>query len=314
MTTSELKDPTVSTVIATRNRPQLVCNAIRSVLSQTFKDLEIVVVVDGPDPDTVEALRQFDGERVRVVVNEKNVGIAEARNTGVRAAKGRYIAFLDDDDEWLPEKIERQVAVAERLEGSYVLVACKFIERNQTFQRVVPFDFPDGPSRFSDYLFVRHGFLQPSTWFASRQLLVEVPFTSGLKHNEDMDWLLRAMSHPQAMFGAVAAALSIYNRVSGSGESGGVPWESGYKWAVANRHLFTRAAFACFMARLCVNARRGKNSLSGFRTLFATAWRYGSCTPNFIGRFLAYSLFPEDFLRKLLAGSRTVFPKVISNQ
>src|ERR1700761_5560426 len=105
--------PLVTAVIPTRNRPELVLRAVRSALGQTYSNLEVVVVVDGPDPATVAALEELRDPRVRTIALSRNVGGSEARNVGAREARGEWIALLDDDDEWLPEKLEKQMALAE---------------------------------------------------------------------------------------------------------------------------------------------------------------------------------------------------------
>lgn len=99
--------PKVSVIIPTYNRAYLVCEAIDSVLSQTFKDFEIIVVDDGSTDNTKEALEKY-GPRICYIYQE-NKGRAEARNAGIRQAKAEYIAFLDDDDIWLPNKLEKQI-------------------------------------------------------------------------------------------------------------------------------------------------------------------------------------------------------------
>jgi glycosyltransferase involved in cell wall biosynthesis len=106
-----LENPTVSVVIPAFNRSTLVTQAVDSVLAQTYTDYEIIVVDDGSTDDTKAALAQY-GDRVRYIYQE-NRGASAARNAGVRNAKGRYIAFLDSDDLWLPAKLEKQVAVLE---------------------------------------------------------------------------------------------------------------------------------------------------------------------------------------------------------
>ena len=104
--------PFVSAVIPTRNRHQLVLRAVHSVLTQTYENLEAIVVIDGPDSVTRSALGAIVDPRLRVVELEHSVGGSDARNRGVREARGEWVALLDDDDEWLPSKIEKQVDVA----------------------------------------------------------------------------------------------------------------------------------------------------------------------------------------------------------
>ena len=102
----------VSVVIPTLRRPKLVLRALASVFKQTYEQLEVIVVVDGPDEDTTDVLRTLNDPRLRVIVNPRSLTAAGARNVGVDHAKGEWVAFLDDDDEWLPSKIEKQIAFA----------------------------------------------------------------------------------------------------------------------------------------------------------------------------------------------------------
>ena len=99
----------VSIIIPTFNRAQYVCEAIDSVLAQTFKDHEIIVVDDGSTDNTSEVLKIY-GDQIRCF-SQKNRGLSAARNLGMSLSRGEYIAFLDDDDVWLPEKLEKQVQI-----------------------------------------------------------------------------------------------------------------------------------------------------------------------------------------------------------
>lgn len=105
--------PNVSVIIPTYNRAHLLGRAIRSVLNQTYQDFELIIVDDGSSDNTDELVKSFDDIRIRYLKHKKNRGGAAARNTGIKAAKGKYIAFQDSDDEWLPEKLEKQMKVFE---------------------------------------------------------------------------------------------------------------------------------------------------------------------------------------------------------
>lgn len=98
---------TVSAIIPAYNRESTIKRSVDSALAQTYANMEVIVVDDGSTDRTVEVLRSY-GDRIRVIV-QKNAGPSAARNTGIRAARGEVIAFLDSDDEWLPEKINRQI-------------------------------------------------------------------------------------------------------------------------------------------------------------------------------------------------------------
>ncbi len=117
-----MSKPLVSAIIATYNRADTVCKAIESILGQTYDNIEVVVVDDGSTDDTESALRPF-GSRLHII-RQPNAGPAVARNRGIAAARGEIISFLDSDDIWLPQKIERQVRLLQRAGKSVPCCIC----------------------------------------------------------------------------------------------------------------------------------------------------------------------------------------------
>src|SRR6266516_320914 len=105
--------PKVSVVIPTYNRVDLLRPAIVSVLNQTFQDFEIIIVDDGCTDSTSDLVSAFNDARIKYIRHEINKGGSAARNTGILNSKCEFIAFLDDDDEWLPEKLDMQIKVIE---------------------------------------------------------------------------------------------------------------------------------------------------------------------------------------------------------
>jgi len=108
--------PLVSVIIPTYNRAKFITEAIDSVLTQAFQNFEIIIIDDGSTDDTRKILLTYLREKpdkIRYIYQE-NRGPAAARNTGIKAARGRYIAFLDSDDLWLPRKLETQISVMEQ--------------------------------------------------------------------------------------------------------------------------------------------------------------------------------------------------------
>ena len=107
------EDPKVSVIIPTYNRAHLLPRAVKSVLNQTYQGFEIIVVDDGSSDNTEEVVKevQRQDKRIRYIKLQKNKGGAAARNVGIQASKGEYIAFQDSDDEWFPEKLEKQMKV-----------------------------------------------------------------------------------------------------------------------------------------------------------------------------------------------------------
>jgi glycosyltransferase involved in cell wall biosynthesis len=101
--------PKVSVIIPTCNRASFLKAAIESVLRQTFQDFEIIVVDDASQDRTREVIQSFTDPRIRCIRHETNHGQGASRNAAIKEASGEYVALLDDDDEWLPQKLEKQV-------------------------------------------------------------------------------------------------------------------------------------------------------------------------------------------------------------
>jgi glycosyltransferase involved in cell wall biosynthesis len=106
--------PKVSVIIPVYNRRELVGRAIRSVVEQSCGNWELIVIDDASEDGTPERIAEEFGDRVRLLAQERNRGVSAARNRGIEAATGEWVAFLDSDDEWRPQKLERQLAELKR--------------------------------------------------------------------------------------------------------------------------------------------------------------------------------------------------------
>lgn len=115
----------VSVIIPTYNREASIASSIQSVLDQTWQNYEIIVVDDGSTDNTWRIVDQFTDERIRYIYLDQNSGPSRARNEGIRQAKHKFIAFLDSDDEWLPQKLEKQMQVMLNAPETVGLVYCR---------------------------------------------------------------------------------------------------------------------------------------------------------------------------------------------
>ena len=103
---------TVSVLIPTFNRADVLKRAIDSVLAQSYEELECIVIDDASTDETSRLLKSYSDPRLKVVIHDKNFGVSKARNSGFEVSKGEWIALLDSDDEWLPHRLESQLALA----------------------------------------------------------------------------------------------------------------------------------------------------------------------------------------------------------
>ena len=124
--------PTVSVIIPTYNRAHLIGRALDSVLNQTYKDFEVIIIDDGSQDNTKEIVDCFTDRRIRYICLERNMGAGAARNKGIEASEGYYISFQDSDDEWLPDKLKKQVDILDAgfSEVGYVYTDMCKVHRN----------------------------------------------------------------------------------------------------------------------------------------------------------------------------------------
>lgn len=126
-----IRNPDVSVVIPVYNRESTIKKALRSVLNQTFEDFEVIVVDDGSIDNTQQVVSSIYDPRIKYIRNEKNRGAPVARNRGIKYSRGKYVALLDSDDWWLPEKIEKQVKILDNESKKTGVVYTDLIYKNE---------------------------------------------------------------------------------------------------------------------------------------------------------------------------------------
>jgi glycosyltransferase involved in cell wall biosynthesis len=192
-----MSTPALSVVIPAFNAARHVSQAVDSALQQTFRDVEIVVVDDGSTDDTLARLAPY-GERIRIV-RQANAGVALARNAGSAAARGRYVAFLDADDVWQPDKTHRQLeALAQEPDARASYTAFQLVADDLT-PKEVRRTVRQG-SLVEDLLCLGNVVGTPSTVVCERDLLREVGgFDPDLSLGADWDlWLRLSVRTPFA--------------------------------------------------------------------------------------------------------------------
>jgi glycosyltransferase involved in cell wall biosynthesis len=150
----------VSVVVPTYNRAGIISKTIDDVLSQTYQDMEVIVIDDGSTDDTQQVLRNY-GNRIRVIT-QPNGGAAAARNRGIEASRGAVIAFQDSDDLWNPEKLSRQVALLGKVDKSVPCCLCNALMQNL---------YGDGKDHFSFDLAEMHPRYREGLWLNVTEVL-----------------------------------------------------------------------------------------------------------------------------------------------
>ena len=196
-TSETMTEPGIAVIIPTYNRCHMLRRALNSVQQQTFKAAEICVVDDGSDDDTVAMLaEEFPGV---MLVQQANRGVSAARNAGVQATRSDWLAFLDSDDEWFPDKLEQQI-IAWQHNQDYRLVHCNeiWIRRGHRVKQKRKHSKAGGDI-FKQCL--PQCAVSPSAVLLQRSLLAEVGgFDELLPACEDYDLWLRICAHYPVLF------------------------------------------------------------------------------------------------------------------
>jgi len=185
-------NPAVSVVLPVHNRADVLPRAISSVIDQSFKNWELIVVDDGSVDASAEIALSFHDERIRVGRLSVNRGGNAARNAGIREAGGQLIAFLDSDDAYLPQKLEKIVAHFDNRRDLDLLVD-SFIKIQPSNARVVRRNpVIEDREVFRRALFTRQLWKATPAISVRREVALKAPFDETLKRLQDFDFLIRA--------------------------------------------------------------------------------------------------------------------------
>ncbi len=207
--------PRVSVIIPAYRCSKTLESSVCSALSQTVSDIETIVVNDSPDRESDVILKRLarKDQRLRVIRLKTNIGVAEARNRGIAAAKAEWIAFLDSDDLWEPDKLKKQLSAAERTGGQLIYTAAACIDETDT---------PTGkvfsvPETITAAKILRSTDIVTSTVLVKREVYLRNPMERSDLHEDLISW------HGMLKNGAKAVGINeplVRYRISGGSKSG----------------------------------------------------------------------------------------------
>ena len=286
----------VSVIVLVYQSEPYIAATIHSVLAQTYKNFEILVIDDGSPDRSVEICQQFNDPRIRII-RQENRGVPAARNTGIRHARGEYIAFLDGDDLWLPQKLAKQVA---HLESSpFVGMSfCRsgFVDENGKF--LGTYQMPKLKRINLSYLLRCNPIGNGSAGVIRRKVLEDIKFTHQRHGNlEDCyfdeqfrvsggetDFLLRILIQTKWKIEGIPAALTLY-RVNSGGmtanllkrlQSASQEVEKTRSYAPElnlHWHGAIKAYYIRYLARSAVRFRKGKTSVKLIHQALHNYWQ-----------------------------------------
>ena len=191
----------VSVIIPAYNREDTIEQAVRSVLDQDYKDIELIVVDDCSTDGTVQCVKKIEDDRLRVIESEVNGGACVARNKGIDAARGELIAFQDSDDIWHKDKLSKCVEAIEREQADFVFSAFLRVESTSRGEKreVIPGDdFNQAEDKLDRIL--RRNCVSTQTIVAKRAVFDKVRFDPRMKRFQDWDLTI----------GVIRAGFSVY--------------------------------------------------------------------------------------------------------
>ncbi len=299
--------PLVSVVIPTRNRPHLIGRAVHSALAQTLKAIEVIVIMDGPDERTIEVLHRIQDSRLRVKILPVQAGVGEARNAGIKEARGKWVALLDDDDEWFSQKLKIQIRTAILSSYLHPIISCRFIARMEEGDLIWPRRHPKPDEPLCEYLFCQsglfggEGFIAMPSIFTTKDLFQRVPFGKGLGQHQDWDWLLRVNEWEGVGIQFVPEHEPLFvchmeeNRAKMWHTT---DWRYSLSWGEARKgYLTTRAYISFVLTRVSVHAARVRD-WKAFWFLLREACRYGKPRLFDILGFFIVWLVPQKVRRE----------------
>jgi glycosyltransferase involved in cell wall biosynthesis len=192
--------PTVSIILPTYNRAHLLPRAIRSVLAQSYEDYELIVIDDASQDETPKIMAAMNDKRIRYIREDVNIGVAAARNRGILACQGKYVAFQDSDDEWHPQKLVRQIQAFTRVDEETAVVYSQFWRKKAG--RIARFP-PASPQLSGDILSIlrRQNVVTTQAALVRRACLKEVGlFDAQLSCLVDWELWLRLSQHYRFQF------------------------------------------------------------------------------------------------------------------
>lgn len=191
----------VSVIIPTYKRSMMLERSIESILNQTYSFLEVILVNDNdPDDDYTKEVKKriarFQHDiRFRFIIQKKHINGAVARNVGIRSAKGEFIAFLDDDDWWMPDKIEKQIKVLQNLDKEWGGVSCKFCLYNNQGKVIGKTSKYDDGYIYKDVLFLLSDVATGTLLLRHEALDFVGYFDENLKRHQDVQLLVNFTYH-----------------------------------------------------------------------------------------------------------------------
>lgn len=295
------RTPFFSVVIPCFNRASTVQPVLKAVAEQTFDDFECLIIDDGShDADQlVKVILSLNDNRFHYI-HRSNGGACAARNTGINAAKGKYIAFLDSDDIYLPDKLESDYTAISQIDNPMTVIFSQvLIDRGVGKLWLRPSNPPKPQEKIGSYLICRSGFTQTSTLVVERKLAQAVLFAEGLPMAQDFDFPIR-LEAAGARFHMKKEPTVIWNDIYNANRVSNNPvFEPMLEWAEQIKPLIGTRAYYAFRGSQIARLAAVSNRYLAMKLLFQ-ALMHCALPPKLAAKSIIQVFLPRRFYRSLL--------------
>ena len=290
--------PFFSVVIPLYNRADIVGDTIRSVQAQDWQDFEIVVIDDGSRDDPAPVIDAIGDPRVRYI-RQDNAGGGAARNHGIKAARGRYIAFLDSDDLFLPGKLSIMAQALKDDDGRTVLYSRMKVDRGVDRYWIRPDRGIRDGEDVGEYLFCANQFMQTSTMVVPSDMARKVLFDPALKKGQDLDFCVR-LQGAGARFKMIDEPLTVWLDATEDGRTSYVRgYETSLDWLDRCGHMLTDRARRGYRATVLAYHMAPVRPVAALRDLVIGMFA-GGVPPRVVARQILRSYLPKPLYRSLV--------------
>lgn len=291
-------DPLFSIVIPLYNRASLIKETIESVLNQDTEDpFEVIVIDDGSTDNSAAVVREIKDDRIKYFY-QNNLGATTARNTGIDFANGKYVAFLDSDDKFLPHHLSAAKSVLQD-QPNTVVYARIIVDRGNGKQFLKPPRALEEGEDMSEYLLCNRGFLQTSTVVIPTYLAKKVRYRVGLPYGQDTDFAIRLFAEGASFFmlnkpSAIWLDIQDNTRVSAKSTHA-----TRLSWLKSIRPIITERAFYGDCGWVVAKGLAKEKKLLKALTLYSNALLKGCYKPSLAIIIFIQIVFPNHLFRKV---------------
>lgn len=294
----------ISIIIPTYNRPEMVEKAVKSVLNQTYNDFQIIVINDGSEKSPDSIIERLNDERIIYLKHNKNKGGGAARNTGIKNSNSEYITFLDDDDEYLPDKLECQIMIMEKYKNDIDYMFCAVTNYYEKTGRIETQRFQNkGINDYhNDVLAHNIRMLTPALFVKSNVIKSLNGFDERFPSNQEWDLTIRLTKNRKGY--CLDKSLIKVNILKGEHTGGSLSRR------IAGRELIVEKYFDELIKNSLIISKhyfqlgifcRDNNSFKKARKYLFLAWRYDKLNFRMPGHlfFVLFGKKVYDQLRKI---------------